>query len=232
MASGPPRNRWALQQQADNASALFPIPTRVATTVGAELAPGSRRMWWCHSMHHRWATTVALSTLPRPLCRRSRRKTSQFLAFDKKHPGAAARGEAQARRTAACSLSCHPACKARSKSSTGWRFRSPSPGHLPSLLPPPLEGGERWRAGRGTSAGASPSSSSSLSPLHPQSMWSWKMRRTYPGYPSSWMAQKGQAACRPLVPCGMDTEAQYLTVFSEAMCPQGLKAWLGGSLST
>lgn len=50
-----------------------------------------------------------------------------------------------------------------------------------------------------------------------QSMWSWKMRRTYPGYPSSWVAQKGQAAWRPLVPCGMDTEAQYLTVFSEAM---------------
>lgn len=153
MASGPPRNTWALQQQADNASALLPIPTCVATTVGAELAPGSRRTW-CHSMHHTWVMTVASSTLPRPLCRRSRRKTSQFLAFDKKHPGAAARGEAQARRTAACSLSCHPACKARSKSSTGWRFRSPSAEHLPSLLPP-LEGGERWRAGRGKSAGAS-----------------------------------------------------------------------------
>lgn len=65
-----------------------------------------------------------------------------------------------------------------------------------------------------------------------QSMWSWKMRRTYPGYPSSWVAQKGQAAWRPLVPCGMDTEAQYLTVFSEAMWPHGLKAWFGGSLST
>lgn len=123
---------------ADNSVGLSPIPSAVGTTDGVKHAPGHGRVWYRGKHPRRW----------RPSCCRRSGPAPELPTKDRSVPGlrqtpwGSKRGSTGEKDCPLCRplpgvVTCHSACEALPKSSTGWCFRSPSPGHVvPSLLPP------------------------------------------------------------------------------------------------